>query len=132
MRQEQEILNTILWPQNKLNLAGTLIFANTIDFINTTSINISRTNKSLEIFYFSSPLMKPMEQNFFIKMYFKKDIDGYYFDLKKSSPEIKNEDEIDDTLNIIKKAIIKMNVNPIFFPTGVIKHKKPMSQIKNN
>lgn len=123
MKNEQEILNTVLWPQNKSNLNGSLSFSNSIDFVTTTSIDISRTDKSLEIFYSSSPLMNPTEQTFFVKLYMNRGKNNYIVDFKKSSPELKTEQDIENTLNTVRNAIIKMNVKPIFFPTGVVEDK---------
>lgn len=120
MRNEQEILNGIFWPQNKENLIGNLSFSNSADFVTTTNIDISRTEKSLEIFYSSAPLLNPKEQTFFVKLYMSKGEDGYTIDFKKSSPELKTQQDIEDTLDTIRNAIIKMNAKPMFFPTGTI------------
>lgn len=129
MRNEQEILDSIFWPPTKTNLNGNLSFSTSIDLITTTNIDISRTGKSVEIFYSSSPLMKPTEQTFFVKLYLNKEEEGYSVDFKKSSPELKTEQDIEDTLNTVKNAIIKMNVKPSFFPTGVVEDKKPSNKM---
>lgn len=129
MKNENEILNTILWPQNKSNLSGNLSFSNSIDLKTIINIDISRTKESLEIFYCTSPLLNPEEKTFFVKLYLSKEGDNYIADFKKSSPELKNEQDIEDTLNTVRNAIVKMNVKPIFFPTGVIENKKPTNKM---
>lgn len=123
MKKEQDILENILWPKEKMNMVGNLSFANSTDFKTMTTIDVSRTEKSLEVFYCNAPILNPEDKTFFVKLYMSKEGDNYVVDFKKSSPELKTEQDIEDTLNTVKNAIIKMNVKPSFFPTGVIENK---------
>ena len=124
MRQEEYILKSVLWPKEKYNLLGNLSYADSIDFKTITSIDVSRTDQTIEIFYCNAPIENLEDKTFFVKLYMKKEDSGYIVDFKKSSPELKTEKDIEDTLNIVKNAIIKINAKPIFFPTGNIKSDK--------
>ena len=123
MKKEQEVLENILWPKEKMNMAGNLSFSNSADFKTMTTIDVSRTEKSLEVFYCNAPILNPGDKKFFVKLYMNKEGDNYVVDFKKSSPELKTEKDIEDALNTVKNAIIKMNVKPSFFPTSVIENK---------
>lgn len=129
MKNENEILTTLFWPQEKMNLTGNLSFSNSADFKTMTNVDISRTKTTLEVFYSTSALLSPEDKTFFVKLYMKKEGDNYVVDFKKSSPELKNEQDVEDTLNTIKNAVVKMNTKPMFFPTGVVEEKKLSNKI---
>lgn len=120
MKNEQEILNSILWPQNKRSLTGDLIYSNSIDLTTTASIEIYRTNKKIEISYSSYTSLSPNEKVVFMKLCLNKEGDKISIDFKKSSPQLKTEEDLEDTLNTIRSAIIKINAFPTFFPSGVV------------
>jgi hypothetical protein len=88
------------------------------------AVDVSRKNDKIEMFYCSAPLENIKEKTYFVKLYFKKGEDGYDVDFDKTSPELKTEEDINNTLNVVRNAIIKMNAKPNFFPTGVVEGKK--------
>lgn len=64
MLKEEEILEKVFWPHNKKNISGSLIFSNSIDFVDIVGVDISRNKEKIEINYNYFPLFIPHKKNF--------------------------------------------------------------------
>lgn len=120
MLNENSVLPKVLWPLDKTTMLGTLSFDKS-DFESTVSIAVNRHNDKIEILYSTAPIENIEDRTYFVKLYLEKKDDELNVNLAKSSPEIKNDKDIQDIIDLVHNTIIKMNVRPSFFPTGVVK-----------
>lgn len=117
---ENEVLKKILWPSDKTNMLGNMIFSSiSDDMANSTEVAVSRQKSSLEIFYSTYLVDNPEDKNYLVKIYYNRSEIGLSLDTEKTSPEIKTSEDIDKVLESIRNTILLMNKRPAFFPTGV-------------
>ncbi len=123
--EEIDILKKIFWPREQENHLGNLLF-NQVDenFINIKSIGASRTENKLEIFYCVAPLENTEKKDYFIKLIFDRIDNSLLFNQKKSSPEIKTDQDVQDVFKSIQNSILLMNSQPDFFMTGILKQQQ--------
>lgn len=123
--QEQEVLKKIFWPSEKEALLGNMVFFSANEDFSSQEISVSRNANTFEVF-FSNSLPFEKEKQYFVKMIFDRVGEEIVLDKVKTSPELKTDQDITDTLDSIQNNILKMNTKPTFFPTGVA--KKPTSK----
>lgn len=130
--KEEELLKKVFWSGQKDNMLGNMIFSHTDEsFTNTIEVAVSRQEQGVEIAYSSAQMLNPTEKEYFVKLFFVRDGENnLVVDKNKSSPEILTDADVKDVIETVSNAIIKMNVNPDFFPTGVL--KSPESKMKLN
>ena len=124
---EQNILEKLFWPKDKCDLTGNIFYSNTDEkFTTTKTIGLSRSDAALEVFYCEAPNFTPDEKQYFVKLIFEREGENITLNHKKSSPEIKTDQDIESVLNSVQNSIILMNTTPQLFMTGVLK-----KEIKN-
>ena len=127
MIKENAVLEQVLWPINKLNILGNLVFSDSIDFDTVYSVAINRREDKLEIFYTSNPIADIENKTYFVKLHLNKVGEDMIPDFEKSSPTVKDLKDVEDVLIQVNSTIAKMNVKPTLFSTGVV----PTKEIKN-
>lgn len=119
MISENNLLKMFLWPQDKKQILGNLVFTNIQNLETEYIVSIDRGDISIEIIYSSNPIGNQDNTKCFIHLILENLGDNWSPNFELSSEEIKNNKDVEDVLKNISSIIMKMNVPPILYATGL-------------